>query len=173
MNQRPKIPGTQNQQSQRECHNEKNAFKHWRESPSTPNGKAHKSQLNNVQQQTFNSTYQINWELSPKILTGTLQRSPGSRTPFTTVQRGSGHRMTCLPRGLKETGDRGEKELSSENHGLPGQDRGLGCKRETYSRFTIPAISPLSLHIIIFINTDIHKQNGYNVFLQLKHHSNC
>lgn len=50
MNQRPKIPGTQNQQSQRECRNEKNAFKHWRENPRTPNGKAHKSQLNNVQQ---------------------------------------------------------------------------------------------------------------------------
>lgn len=55
-------------------------------------------------------------------------------------------------------------ELSSENHGLPGQDRGLGCKRETYSRFTITAISPLSLRVIVFINTDLHKPNGYNFF---------
>ena len=55
-------------------------------------------------------------------------------------------------------------ELSSENHQLPGQDSGLGCKRETYSRFTIAAISPLSLRVIIFINTDLHKQNGYNFF---------
>lgn len=95
--QRPKIPGTQNQQSQREFHNAKNTFKHWHESPSTPSGEAQKTQLNNVQQQTFNSTYQMNWELGPKTLTGTLQRSPGSRTPLTTVQRGSGHHMTCLP----------------------------------------------------------------------------
>lgn len=55
-------------------------------------------------------------------------------------------------------------ELSSENHQLPGQDSGLGCKRETYSRFTIAAISPLSLRVIIFINTDLHKQDGYNFF---------
>ena len=55
-------------------------------------------------------------------------------------------------------------ELSSENHRLPGQDRGLGCKRETYSRFTITAMSPLSLCVIIFINTDLHKPNGYNFF---------
>ena len=40
-------------------------------------------------------------------------------------------------------------ELSSENHQLPGQDSGLGCKRETYSRFTITAIFPLSLRVII------------------------
>ena len=80
---------------------------------------------------------------------------------YSTKRKWSSHDL--LTQGF-ERGDRGEMELSSENHGLPGQDRGLGCKRETYSRFTITAASPLSLCVMRFINTDLHKPNGYNFF---------
>lgn len=170
MCQRPKIPGARNQWSQREYHNEKKTSKTATRALVPWMGKPRRhSSWTPLSCTRLWSTYPITWELGQK---STLQKTPGSiRALFTTSQGGSDHGVTGFPKSDKEEATGEQSWVLTTTAASVGRrtgvwDGGLGCVTR---RMACPPLRQclFSVLAIIFIDTDIHKHNGYNFFLYI------